>query len=993
MSPVISLIRCRALLALLLLISLMGSRPGLAQPPEPTADDLKQRFNQTVLPFVARYCTGCHGEEKPAAQLRLDLYPDLDSLARHPQTWREVRERLTAGDMPPADAEQQPTEEQSHAVAEWIGEWRKFESQRNAGDPGPVPARRLSNAELDATIRDLTGFELRPSREFPVDPANEAGFDNSGESLRMSPALFRKYLDAMRGVADHIVLAPDGLRFAPHPVATDTDRDKYCVQRIVAFYRRQPVDLRDYFIAAWRYRHRAALGQPGATVGELATATGVSPRYLDRVVSLLTRESTPDDAGPLSVVRMLWGEFPAPASVDDPAPVAAATALRDLVKVWREELKVDVPRLKAKGISDGTQPFVLWRNAQLAARHRDYAGKPADDLARLTAKLPEGAQALAGRLAVDPQDAAAVGRQEAALREFCAVFPDAFYVDDRGPYFDPKGAGQGRLLTAGFHLMQGFFRDDQPLRELILDDGQTAELDRLWHELEVITDVLQRQYQDYIFFERAEPPQVIREAEFDFARSEDRDCSSPEKLQRLAKLYLERARQKTDDATALQAIEDYYHSMDRRLRGVEQARLQAEPRHLESILEFAGRAWRRPLTDQDARDLRGFYANLRTIENLPHDEAIRDSVAAVLLAPQFYYRYDQAAEGTAPRPLTDLELASRLSYFLWSSLPDAALREAGERGELHNDAVLRRQIDRMLADPRVLALVTEFGGQWLDFRRFEEHNAVDRGRFPGFTNDLRQAMFEEPRRFLLDLLQHDRPLEECLTSRRTIVNGLLAKHYGLPHAGPAEAWLEVPDASAWNRGGLLTMGVFLTHNSPGLRTSPVKRGYWVVRRLLGEEIPPPPPVVPELPRDEQATGDLTIPQLLARHREHRACAGCHQRFDAMGVVFEGYGPVGEHRQNDLAGRPVQTKVEFPDGRERDGVEGLRDYLVQQRRHDFVDSFNRRLLAYALGRSLLLSDEPLLEQLAQPVDGGALTFRSQIERIALSPQFLRKRGRD
>jgi len=152
-------------------------------------------------------------------------------------------------------------------------------------------------------------------------------------------------------------------------------------------------------------------------------------------------------------------------------------------------------------------------------------------------------------------------------------------------------------------------------------------------------------------------------------------------------------------------------------------------------------------------------------------------------------------------------------------------------------------------------------------------------------------------------------------------------------------------------------------------------------------------VVPELPRDEQATGDLTIPQLLARHREHRACAGCHQRFDAMGVVFEGYGPVGEHRQNDLAGRPVQTKVEFPDGRERDGVEGLRDYLVQQRRHDFVDSFNRRLLAYALGRSLLLSDEPLLEQLAQPVDGGALTFRSQIERIALSPQFLRKRGRD
>jgi mono/diheme cytochrome c family protein len=991
MSVVIRMICRPCLSALVLVASCPWAWTALGQDPEPTADDLKQRFVSKVQPFVTQYCTGCHGEEMPAAQLRLDLYPDLDSLARHPQTWRTVLERLEAGDMPPAEAERQPTEEQSRGVAGWIREWRRFESQRNAGDPGPVPARRLSNAELDATIRDLTGFELRPSREFPIDPANEAGFDNSGESLRMSPALFRKYLDAMRGVADHVVLAPDGLRFAPHPVATDTDRDKFCVQRIVAFYRRQPVDLRDYFVAAWRYQHRATLGQPGATIEEVATATGVSPRYLGRVVSQLTREMTPDEVGPLSVVRALWREFPAPASADDRGPIAATTALRDLVKSWRQELRVDVPRLKVAGISDGTQPFVLWRNGQMAARHRDYAGQPADDLPRLTAKLPEGAKSQVGRLALDPQDSAAVDRQRDALQEFCALFPDAFFVDDRGPYFDPKGAGQGRLLTAGFHLMQGFFRDDQPLRELILDDGQTAELDRLWHELDVITDVLQRQYQDYIFFERAEPPQVIREAEFDFARSEDRDCSSPEKLQRLAKLYLERTRQKTDDPTALKAIEDYYQSMDRRLRGVEQARLQAEPRHIESVLEFASRAWRRPLAMEESQELRDFYQRLRTTENLPHDEAIRDSVAAILLAPQFYYRYDQGAEGTSVRPLTERELASRLSYFLWSSLPDAGLREAAERGELRTETGLSRQIDRMLADQRVLALVTEFGGQWLDFRRFEDHNAVDRERFPGFTNELRQAMFEEPRQFLLDLLQHDRPLDECLTSRRVIVNERLAKHYGLPHAGPAEEWLEIPDATAWNRGGLLTMGVFLTANSPGLRTSPVKRGYWVVRRLLGEEIPPPPPVVPELPRDEQATGELTIPQLLARHREHRACAGCHQRFDALGVVFEGYGPVGEHRKNDLAGRIVQTRVEFPDGREREGVEGLREYLVGERRRDFVDSFNRRLLAYALGRSLLLSDEPLLEQLAEPVAEGALTFRSQIVRIVLSPQFLRKRG--
>ena len=973
------------------LLLALAAWPVFAQPAEPTAAGLQEQFTQTVQPFVARYCAGCHGEETPAAQLRLDLFADLDSLARQPQTWGTVLERLEAGDMPPAEANQHPTDEQSRTVADWIRAWRRFESQRNAGDPGPVPARRLSNAELDATIRDLTGFPLRPSREFPVDPANEAGFDNSGESLRMSPALFRKYLDAMRQVADHVVLAPAGLRFAPHPVATDTDRDKYCVQRVVAFYRSQPVDLRDYFLAAWRWQYRATLGQPAATLDQIAQQARVSPRYLAQVVSVLTRDGAAGELGPLAVVRHMWRQWPSPAAGDDPGPLAGATALRDLVKTWRELLKVDVPRLKVKGISDGTQPFVLWRNQQLAARHREYAGSALDDLPKLLAKLPEQPPGLTGFLTVDAQQADSVDRQTAALAEFCSLFPDAFFVDDRGPYFDPKGAGQGRLLTAGFHLMQGFFRDDQPLRELILDESETAELDRLWHELEVITDVLQRQYQDYIFFERAEPPQVIREAEFDFARSEDRDCSSPVKLQRLAKLYIERARQKTDDAIALQAIEDYYPSMDRRLRAIEQVRREAEPRHLESVLEIAGRAWRRPLTDQESRDLRGFYTHLRTSENLPHEDAIRDSVAAVLLAPQFYYRYDQAAEGNAPRDLTDLELASRLSYFLWSSLPDAELRATAERGELRTDAGLSRQVARLLADPRVQALVTEFGGQWLDFRRFEEHNAVDRERFPGFTNDLRQAMFEEPRRFLLDLLQHDRPLDECLTSRRTIVNGQLAKHYNLPHAGPPDAWVEIPDATPWNRGGLLTMGVFLTANSPGLRTSPVKRGYWVARRLLGEQIPPPPPVVPELPRDEQATGELTIPQLLARHREHRACAGCHQRFDALGVVFEGYGPVGEHRLQDLAGRPVQTRVEFPDGHEREGVAGLRAYLATERRGDFVASFNRRLLAYALGRSLLLSDEPLLEELGRGPNDAPLTFRTQIERIVLSPQFRRKRG--
>src|SRR4029077_15476207 len=187
---------------------------------------------------------------------------------------------------------------------------RKREARKNAGDPGPVPARRLSNAEYDATVRDLTGVDIRPTQEFPVDPANEAGFDNSAESLTMSPALVKKYLEAARRVSEHLVLKPDGFAFASHPMLADTDRDKYCVRRIIDFYQRQRTDYADYFLAAWRLRHRAALGGPKATLADVAAEADVSAKYLGTI--WLTLTETTDEVGPLAALRELWNELPPP---------------------------------------------------------------------------------------------------------------------------------------------------------------------------------------------------------------------------------------------------------------------------------------------------------------------------------------------------------------------------------------------------------------------------------------------------------------------------------------------------------------------------------------------------------------------------------------------------------------------------------------------------------------------------------------------------------
>ena len=167
------------------------------------------------------------------------------------------------------------------------------EARRNAGDPGPVLARRLSHAEFDYTIRDLTGVDIRPTREFPVDPANEAGFDNSGESLTMSPALMKKYLAAARLVADHLVLKPSGFVFAPHPVVAETDRDKYCVYRIIDFYNRHKVDYADYFVAAWRFQHRAELGKASTSLAEFADEKRLSAKYLATIWSIVSGARLP----------------------------------------------------------------------------------------------------------------------------------------------------------------------------------------------------------------------------------------------------------------------------------------------------------------------------------------------------------------------------------------------------------------------------------------------------------------------------------------------------------------------------------------------------------------------------------------------------------------------------------------------------------------------------------------------------------------------------
>ncbi len=496
--------------------------------------------------------------------------------------------------------------------------------------------------------------------------------------------------------------------------------------------------------------------------------------------------------------------------------------------------------------------------------------------------------------------AAERSRYEAAFERFASVFPDAFYVKERGRYFPTIREDKGRLLSAGYHNTMGYFRDDTPLMELILDEKGQKQLNRLWDEFDFIADYTERTWVQYFFNQSGEVQG--KGAESGSPRPLDHEITDAAVIFEMRDAYLAKAQ--ADPKKRSDRAQGHPRSLRARQRhpsrfgkGARGGRAEASGR-----AATLRRARLSPAADQGgARRYAGVLPRRFANKNeLSHEDAIRDSIVSVLMSPDFLYRIDlldaahvcfddrspvKTSAAGRIRPLSGYALASRLSYFLWSSMPDEELLRHAAAGDLQKPDVLLAQTRRMLKDERVRGLATEFGGNWLDFRHFETNNAVDRERFPSFNNDLREAMFQEPIRFIEDAIHNDRSVLDMLYGNYTFVNPVLAKHYGMPEVdGDRDTWVRVDDADKYGRGGLLPMAVFLTQNSPGLRTSPVKRGNWVVQRVLGEVIPPPPPVVPELPADESKS-DLPIRDMLAQASRESGVRRlpCALRFVRAGV--------------------------------------------------------------------------------------------------------------
>jgi hypothetical protein len=404
------------------------------------------------------------------------------------------------------------------------------------------------------------------------------------------------------------------------------------------------------------------------------------------------------------------------------------------------------------------------------------------------------------------------------------------------------------------------------------------------------------------------------------------------------------------------------------------------------LRDLARRAWRRPVSAPEIARLLEFYQQTRR-RGADSRTATLATAKAVLVSPNFLFRIEKDPPGQTPAAIDDHALASRLSYFLWASMPDATLFALADAGRLSQPKVLEAQVMRMLADPKARALSEQFVGQWLGIRTLGSVAAPDPQKFPEFTPALREAMMTEPTEFFAGLVRENRSLLELLDSDYAWVNADLARHYGIPGVN-GSTFIRV-SLSDRRRGGVTGMAAVLTQTSYPQRTSPVLRGKWLLEEVFGTPPPPPPPLVATLsPNDEKSEG-LTFRQRLEKHRKDPNCAACHARLDPLGFALENFDPIGRWR-TQVSGESVDASGELPGGVVIVGPEALKQVLLE-RKQLFLRHLTEKMLAYALGRGVEYYDIPAVKRITEAVASDGHRAPKLILEIVRSEPFRLRRG--
>jgi mono/diheme cytochrome c family protein len=877
---------------------------------------------EQIAPLFRQHCGACHGAEKAEGELRLDRLNPDLAAGPDRDRWREVFDRLNLGDMPPEKAPTLPETDRERLTNWLLREMKRAELARNPA----THFRRLTRLEYERTMQDLLGLPLEFASRLPEDGRAKSGFRNDGEMLRMSPLQFELFFQiAEEALASVIVEGP--------PPAAHR-------------YRLAPAEKQGSIETTVLPRPD---GQPSESFAYFAKPERQSPAFRIWNMSPVNRDKKKEAAAKEAAAKEAAGK---PAGAKEAAP-----------------LDIDPDRM--------LPPAAIQRYSEAAV------------------KLP--------------QHCFAVGFHQAFRSGEALIRVRAARVAEADGGGDPARPPQLTLAigSTNFHGVE------------LKTVGQPVVVDHddfRVHEFRVRMENMPAP--------NTSPPAdrnatVI--AAWNSARP-TKDDSRPPRL-RIEWIELETP-----------FLEQWPPSPHRAIMSVE-AGVGEEAAQARQVIErFATRAFRRPLAPAELDRLLALWQVSRQ-DASSFESSLRETLAVVLASPQFLAlpaargvglpgtqsltppastveRQPASPEPAAPVSVTpnsvvpnslvpnlvvpervdDYQLATRLSYFLWSTMPDERLMALARSGRLQAPATLAEETRRMLADPRSWSFIEQFTEQWLELDRLQRV-AIQRDRYPGFDDDLAAAMRLETLHFVAALMRENRSLFQLIDSQETFVNETLAGHYGIAGVRGPE-FRRVALAPESHRGGVLAHAGILAGTSDGVEGHPIKRGMWLLKNLLDETPPPPPPNVPELETKNPKNRGMTVPQLLAAHRESKACAGCHRRIDPWGLAFEEYDAVGNWQREGVGAelrrrrtnQPVDAVADLPTGVKVNGLRELQAELLRSKADALRRAAARKLMTYALGRTLTLTDIEAADKLAVAVRERGDGLGTLVELVTQSEAF-------
>lgn len=1001
-----------------------------------------------LRPMLEEKCYDCHGGIKTKGGVDMKKLDKDPSITSQYALWEKVRDVVANDDMPPEDEDPLKAKEKKD-VLDWIAHSLEVASNANSGDPGPVTMRRLTNAEYDYSVRDLTGREFGLAKEFPADGGGGEGFSNTGDVLFVSPTQLDKYLAAARKIAEHASVMPGtGIVFHPQRVGLrgPVQFKEQAQQALYVWYQHKaepylPKDdenLReaDYMLACWKWKHHEKTG--AASLAKLAAEMKLVPAFLENWWTLLNKPEPKSRF--LDLTRIPWRELPGPDEANPkavPQKVSAALSAIEAQRkswYWKDD-KGGGHVQRQQQDADGLRPYDITVSTNGAKVVHLCIGDDGDgnkgDVA-LISKL----QFKAGRNTVNYTDyfRARLKNDREALAKLGAQPP---------PQPDPKAKkpaltaeqlrariaeAEGLLAKFGKHPLNAPVEADVlavaapqvitlPVPEGAYQVRATCRLDLSNPDIDLASiqwkltvgtpmDVTKIMPGVLTVWKLRTTASRTVMGDFSVMKVAFPDEYS-RRLEEVARNYLRRSPSygvyyfSDEQLSAILKDKEKKELQEMKIDWGYLAPLKLDPKRSKEtdglitghLREFASKAWRRPLSPEENQKLDALY-QAGIAKELDRESAAREVVVFTLVSPNFLFKAETLplASNTPPaaaapdHPLSAWEVASRLSYFLWSSIPDAQLRRAAADGSLLKPDVLAAQTKRMLADPKAEAMAKEFMGQWLAFDGFANHSGVDLAKFPQFTPELRRDMYRETVTFFTKLIREDRPIHDIIVGDYTFLNERLAKFYGVPGVTGDE--FRQVSVAAQHRGGLIGMGSVLTKTSRPIRTSPVVRGNWLLQTVLGFVAPPPPPNVPKLKENGMKPAGLR--EQLKLHREDKACSVCHDRIDPLGFALETFDPIGRYRPTDEDGVKIDDSAEMKDGTKFAGLDGLRAYL-KGRDAQFTGHFCRKLLGYALGRQVLATDKALLAKMQDAVKAAGGRPSAAVMSIVSSRQFLNRKN--